>query len=126
MDQADLPGADPGPPHDVLAADAFALGAADPKLHEEPPHDILAAEAFALGVADETLHREPVHDVLAAEEFAVPGARPKAVPPDFPERSSPGLSGRPAVRRLVIGGALLVGFRLARRRGRRGRRGRQS
>jgi hypothetical protein len=51
---------------------------------QEPPHDILAAEAFALPAADPQLHRAPLalpedltgttepRDVLAAEEFAIP------------------------------------------------------
>ncbi len=51
---------------------------------EEEPHDILAAEAFAVPAPDPSLHHGPVvlpedptgiaepHDVLAAEEFAMP------------------------------------------------------
>jgi hypothetical protein len=52
---------------------------------EEPPHDILAAEEFAVPAPDPRLHhREPIvlppdptgipqpHDVLAAEEFPIP------------------------------------------------------
>lgn len=117
MEQADHPGADPEPPHDVLAAEAFALGAADPKLHQEPVHDVLAAEAFALGVGDQSLHEEPVHDVLAAEEFALPGAPPRAVPPESPPRSPGGLADDAAVRWFVVGSAMLLGFLLARRRG---------
>ena len=52
---------------------------------QEPPHDVLAAEEFPLGTADPVLHHHgPVmlppdpsgidrpHDVLAAEEFAMP------------------------------------------------------
>lgn len=62
--------------HDVLAAEAFAVGGADPKLHEEPVHDVLAAEEFAVGSADPRLHHERAHDVLAAEEFAVGSADP--------------------------------------------------
>ena len=58
------------PVHDVLAAEAFAVPAPDPALHQlhhepvRPPEDPLGLE-------------EP-HDVLAAEEFpmpAVPGRR---------------------------------------------------
>jgi hypothetical protein len=48
----------------------------------EEPHDVLAAEEFAIGTrenrfpGDPTGIREP-HDVLAAEEFAMPaGAEP--------------------------------------------------
>ena len=56
---------------------------------EEPPHDVLAAEAFAMPAPDPALHHhgrivlpddpagvsEP-HDVLAAEEFPMPAPRP--------------------------------------------------
>ena len=50
--------------HDVLAADEFAVPAADPALRHEPvvlPEDPSGIE-------------EP-HDVLAAEEFAMPATR---------------------------------------------------
>lgn len=47
--------------------------------HEDIAHDVLAAEEFALGSADPELHRRheqaergQAHDVLAAEEFAMP------------------------------------------------------
>jgi len=51
---------------------------------DEPPHDVLAAEAFAVPAPDPALRHGPVvvpedpsgieepHDVLAAEEFAMP------------------------------------------------------
>lgn len=53
---------------------------------DEPPHDVLAAEEFAMPAPDPALHHGPVtlpddpsgiseaHDVLAAEEFAMPAA----------------------------------------------------
>jgi hypothetical protein len=79
-------------PHDVLAAEEFALGTADPALHVEPPHDVLAAEEFGMGTGDPTLRHDPLilpeeppgapaepHDVLAAEEFAVPAGHPVPV-----------------------------------------------
>ncbi len=47
----------------------------------EPPHDILAADEFALGEGDPGLHREQATDVLAAEEFAMPAADHHALPP---------------------------------------------
>lgn len=53
------------PAHDVLAADEFAMPAADPRLRHGPvvlPED-------PSGIA------EP-HDVLAAEEFAMPAGAP--------------------------------------------------
>lgn len=78
----------PEPPHDVLAAEEFAVGVSDPRLHVEPAHDVLAAEEFAVGAPDPVLHHHgPVglpddptgiaepHDVLAAEEFAMPAPR---------------------------------------------------
>ena len=51
---------------------------------EDEAHDVLAAEAFAVPAADPSLRHEPItlpedpsgiaepHDVLAAEEFAMP------------------------------------------------------
>jgi hypothetical protein len=70
--------------HDVLAAEAFAVGAPDPALHERheqaeahTPHDVLAAEEFAVGAADPALHgRAEAHDVLASEAFAMGAADP--------------------------------------------------
>ena len=77
--------------HDVLAAEEFGMGEADPGLHQESPHDVLAADEFEVGAADPSLHRGPIivppepgagprpHDVLAADEFAVPaGPAPAA------------------------------------------------
>ena len=62
----------------------------DPETGEEPPHDILAAEEFAVPAPDPQLHHhEPVvlppdptgipqpHDVLAAEEFPIPAVPPR-------------------------------------------------
>lgn len=59
----------------------------DPKLSaEDDAHDVLAAEAFAVPAADPALRHHPIslpedpsgiaepHDVLAAEEFAMPAA----------------------------------------------------
>jgi hypothetical protein len=58
---------------------------------EDPPHDILAAEGFAVPAPDPGLHHhEPVvlppdptgipepHDVLAAEEFPIPAVPPRS------------------------------------------------
>ena len=59
---------------------------------EEKAHDVLAAEAFALPAADPSLRHQPItlpddpsgiaepHDVLAAEEFAMPATRPASSP----------------------------------------------
>jgi len=84
------PDADREPPHDILAAEAFALGESDPGLHREPAHDVLAAEAFAMPAPDRGRphvprdeHSDDVapHDVLAAEEYAMPAGMHHAVPP---------------------------------------------
>jgi len=61
----------PEPPHDVLAAEEFAVGTGDPRLHREPPHDVLAAEEFAVGTADPRLR----HDgALAGVDLSAPAA----------------------------------------------------
>lgn len=53
-------------------------------------HDILAAEAFAVGAGDPALHREAAHDVLAADQFPLPAAKPHAVPPEWQRGGAPG------------------------------------
>jgi hypothetical protein len=59
---------------------------------EEKPHDVLAAEEFAIGTRESRMPPDPTgieepHDVLAAEEFAMPaGAEPHA-------KGGPGLRG---------------------------------
>jgi hypothetical protein len=110
------------PPRDVLAAEAFALPAPDPRLHGEPAHDILAAEEFPLPAPDPVVARHaasppppdpndpagvaPPHDVLAAEEFAVPGTVPHSPPPGYaPVPDPPGL--REYLPRVAVG-VLLV------------------
>ena len=69
-------------PHDVLAAEEFAMPTADDRYPQDPrriegPHDVLAAEEFAMPAREERIPRDPTgiaepHDVLAAEEFAIP------------------------------------------------------
>jgi hypothetical protein len=67
-------------PHDVLAAEEFAMPTADDRYPRDPigaPHDVLAAEEFAMPTREERFPRDPTgiaepHDVLAAEEFAMP------------------------------------------------------
>jgi hypothetical protein len=133
--------ADPAaePPHDVLAAEAFAVGGADPGLHGDEAHDVLAAEEFGVPAPDPSLHHGPLvvpsdvsgvedpHDVLAAEEFAVPAAEHHAVPPG--EWAGPG--GPPASAGLSSFGVglaavfLLWSFAVLRRR-RRARRARRA
>ena len=87
-------------PHDVLAAEEYAMPAPDPGLHHGPvrlPDD-------PTGIA------EP-HDVLAAEEFALPAPPPGAHGPSAPSVRS--------VRRgaVAAGGlAALVALRLRKRR----------
>jgi hypothetical protein len=82
----------------------------------EEPHDILAAEAFAMGERDPALHREPAHDVLAAEEFALPAPAHHAVPPGYPPSGAAGREGDGRGRWVVAGAALLAGVFLRRRR----------
>ena len=61
-----------------------------PAVGEDPPHDILAAEEFAVPAPDPVLHHhDPVelppdptgipepHDILAAEEFPIPAVPPR-------------------------------------------------
>jgi hypothetical protein len=65
-EKTEPPALDGEPVHDVLAAEAFAVPAADPVLHHHEP--IVLPE-------DPTGDSEP-HDVLAAEEFPLPALRP--------------------------------------------------
>ena len=83
-----------------------------PEAHEDRPHDILAAEEFAIpgqepGVPHDMDPRP--HDVLAAEEFAFPaGAEPVERSPD-----------RPLVRWVTaagLAGLIVLGVRRAFRR----------
>jgi hypothetical protein len=71
-------------PHDVLAAEEFAVPTRrphpeDPHAEDREAHDVLAADEFAVPARGtrapdpHTDDREP-HDVLAADEFALPGA----------------------------------------------------
>ena len=66
----------PEPPHDVLAAEEFALPAPDPRLQDQHARDVLAAEEFALPAPDPDLQTASAHDVLAAEEFVLPAPDP--------------------------------------------------
>jgi hypothetical protein len=103
---------------------------AEPRIPSEPnasdePHDVLAAEKFAMPAPEEARHDGPValppepnpsdepHDVLAAEEFAMPA--PPRRPPIATTARARGRRALPA-----LAGAGLVGL-LLRRRG-RGRR----
>jgi hypothetical protein len=122
--------------HDILAAEEFAVGSADPALHDERPHDVLAAEEFAVGSADLSGHSgaagdpsgiERPHDVLAAEEFAVPAparpSEPHALVATVAEPEPDSGHGGPSAARLLAGAAVAgaVSFVLTRRlRGRRG------
>jgi hypothetical protein len=56
-------------PHDVLAAEAFAMPAPDPELHHHGP----------IALPDDPTGIEEPHDVLAAEEFPMPAQRPRGV-----------------------------------------------
>jgi hypothetical protein len=85
----------------------------DPRSNEEPAHDVLAAEAFAVPAADPELRARTLelpedpsgiaepHDILAAEEFAMPAGRP----------AGGGRAGsRPEARRRVAVAAAAAGF----------------
>jgi hypothetical protein len=85
---------------------------ADPSGIEEP-HDVLAAEEFAMPTRapgsfpnDPTGIREP-HDILAAEEFAMPTPRASSGP-----SGTPALAG-PRMPWLAIGAAFLAGLLVA-------------
>ena len=67
----------------------------------EEPHDVLAAEEFAMPTPDERYPGDPTgieepHDVLAAEEFAIP-SRAERAPAAQPERRSTPMTGSTAV-----------------------------
>lgn len=92
----------------------------DPQLPDDPtgiaePHDVLAAEEFAMPTRsagdippDPTGIREP-HDVLAAEDFAFPGAGVEA-------REGGRLDPRSFAPGLALAAVLLLLRRVARRR----------
>ncbi|MEO6858991.1 MAG: hypothetical protein ABI323_10445 [Solirubrobacteraceae bacterium] len=114
--------------HDILAAEEFAVGDSDPRLHHEPAHDVLAAEEFAVGALDPVLHhRGPValpgdptgipepHDVLAAEEFAMPAPRSRDLATALPS-SSAALERQGPARLIALGALALLVIRRVRRR----------
>ena len=78
---------EPKDPQDVLAADAFSIGARDSRYPPDPtglqkPHDTLAAEEFPMPVREARLPDDPSgieapHDTLAAEEFPMPAPSPQ-------------------------------------------------
>ena len=98
----------------------YARESATPDSAEDAAHDVLAAEAFAMPAADPSLHHGPVvlpedptgipepHDVLAAEEFPMPAARAARGEP------APGRRMRlPRVGRAASRSALLAAVRAA-------------
>jgi hypothetical protein len=105
-------------------------GAAD-KSGSPPPdeeaHDVLAAEAFAVPAADPALRHHPIdlpedpsgiaepHDVLAAEEFAMPATRQPSAPAGTASRIAAGATQSPA-RIAGLVAALLILVRVLRRR----------
>jgi hypothetical protein len=96
----------------------------DPPPGEEPAHDVLAAEAFAVPAADPVLRRpgqlpddpsgiaEP-HDILAAEEFAMPVGKPSGATDGLPVRAA---AGRWAAMGVAAIGCLVILRGLLRRR----------
>jgi hypothetical protein len=93
---------------------------------EEEAHDVLAAEAFAVPAADPTLRQEPItlpddpsgiaepHDVLAAEEFAMPATRPASSPAGPAERMA--AKARLPIRVVALAAVALGLLRALRRR----------
>ena len=112
---------------------AHSEGAIPPEPNaSEEPHDVLAAEQFAMPARQAAWHAEPPpqlppepnasdrpHDVLAAEEFAMP-----APPPHVRFASAPAPSRAPSRRHVGAAaaglGAALAAFLHRRRRMRRG------
>ncbi len=93
----------------------------------EQPHDVLAAEEFAMPAPEAARHGGPIvlpqdpsgetepHDILAAEEFAMP-----APPPRAPFRSPAGSSrSRKGAAGLLAAGLGAIAVVLRRRRSRR-------
>lgn len=110
------------PPHDILAAEAFAMGEGDPGLHREAAHDILAAEAFAMPAADRGRRQAPrdehsddpaPHDVLSAEEYAMPAGRSNAPAPEV--AAARAAARRDARRRVALAVGVLAVLRAWRR-----------
>jgi MYXO-CTERM domain-containing protein len=107
-----------------------AEGAIPPEPHASGrPHDVLAAEQFAMPAPEAAWHRErPLelppepnasdepHDVLAAEEFAMP-----APPPHVQFAAAPTPAGRPTRRRFGAAAGLGALLALLLRRRRRSR-----
>jgi hypothetical protein len=93
---------------------------------EEPAHDVLAAEAFAVPAPDPRLRPRPIvvpddpsgisepHDILAAEEFAMPAA-----PSEAAHATSRPVTGAPRWSAVGAAAALLALVGLRRRRRRR-------
>ncbi|HKG02313.1 MAG TPA: hypothetical protein VKB03_03980 [Conexibacter sp.] len=100
-----------------MSKDEPALRAIPPEPNaSDEPHDVLAAEQFAMPGPEAAWHPGPVqlppepnpsdepHDVLAAEEFAMP-----APPPHVAFASAPAPSRRPSRRHLGAAAAGLAG-----------------
>jgi len=95
---------------------------------QEPAHDVLAAEAFAVPAADPALRERQVrlpedpsgiaeaHDILAAEEFAMPAPTPGSRLGR--SRAALAAAGGHRQRRALLGVAGLAALLLRRRRGR--------
>jgi len=117
-------------PHDVLAAEEFPLGSADPVLHaehaiEEPPHDVLAAEEFPVGGPDPVLHAEHFHVQPAGGRHAhavhIEVDHGQAERPDTTGAASTMLGTPQRARRRIVGAmafvtAVIVGLAGLRRR----------
>jgi hypothetical protein len=90
-------------PHDVLAAEAFAMPASDPELHHHGP----------IALPDDPTGIEEPHDVLAAEEFPMPAPRARGVNGvgTALARHASGLGMRGAAMALGLAAVLLIALR---------------
>ena len=106
------------------------MSAGESRPHEDEAHDVLAAEAFAVPAADPSLRRRPItlpddptgiaepHDILAAEEFAMPATRRSSTPAGPAARLA--AKTPPAARVVMLTAVALGVLRAFRRRLRRG------
>jgi hypothetical protein len=112
-----------------MSTHEHAHGAIPPEPNaSDEPHDVLAAEQFAIPAPEAAWHAGPVqlppepnasdepHDVLAAEEFAMP-----APPPHVAFASVPKPARRPSRRHLATAAAGVVAALAALRHRRRRR-----
>ncbi len=118
--------------HDVLmnGSSERSPGGVDPTVDPtgiEEPHDVLAADQFAIPAPEERPPVDPSgieepHDVLAADQFAIPApdaGHGAGAAGDSPPAGRRGLRPRQLGRWLGLAGAALLAVRAYRRRRRR-------